>query len=330
MKTISYIKQYQPVLYESFKLALQNNRLSHAYLLVGEPGTPLLKTAKFLAKSILCDSHNEFACEECRTCLRIESGNYIDLRIIDGRTNGSIKKDEITSLVSAFSNTALEAKAIQVYIINLVEIMRPEDEAVHALLKFLEEPHENVYAILTTNNEERVIPTILSRCQILSIRLRDRNNVVEEAVKLGVPAKTAEILSKLSNDPDEIKAISSDEKTSKLINQFDVLLGCIKKSRKTAIFHMQKEIIPEIKTKEAARFFLDLLSELFHELINLKNKLKRYLPNYDKILRELLPLFPNPEEGLYLILESRSKIEINVTISLILDHLIICLLKGLQ
>ena len=318
------------MLFNSFTLALKNNRLSHAYLLVGEPGTPLLKIAKFLAASILCDENDDLACQVCNTCRRIEAENYVDFRIVDGKKTGTIKKDEIVSLVDAFAQTAIEKKGIQIYIINLVEIMRPEDEAVHALLKFLEEPHENVYAILTTNNEERVIPTIISRCQIIPIRLRDRQSVINEAINKGVSAKNSEILSKLYNDPDELLEVSQDDRTKKIISAFDMFVESLKKGGNYGVFFTQKEVTPLIRDKESARFYLDLLSEFFHEMVNVKNNLKRYLTNYDKILGELLKSFVNPEECLYIILDARSKIEVNVTIPLILDHLTINLLKGLK
>ena len=328
MKTKDYIQQYQPILFETFRLAMEKDRLAHAYLLDGEPGTPLLKIAKYLAKSIVCDCNNGAGCEECKSCRRIEAETYLDLKIIDGAKSGNIKKEEIVNLVNAFSMTAIESKGIQIYIINLAEIMRPEDEAVHALLKFLEEPHANIYAILTTNNIERVIPTIVSRCQVLQIRLRDRASVIDETLSLGVNPKNAQLLSKLYNDPLEIIDVLNNDKTSKIIVVFEGFLDAMKKGKKEAIFYNQKEIVSVIKDKESARFYLDLLSEVFHEIINIKNNIRRYLVNYDKILEGLTPLFDKPEEGLYLILEARSKIEVNVTLPLILDHLTINLMKG--
>lgn len=330
MKTKDYIRLYQPVLYDTFRKAYQKDRLSHAYLLDGEPGTPLLKIAKYLAQSILCDEGIGVACENCRTCQRIEDDLYIDIQIVDGQKTGTIKKDEIAKILEAFSQTAMERKGIQIYIINLVEIMRSEDEAVHTLLKFLEEPHPNVYAILTTNNLERVIPTIVSRTQVIPIRLRDRESVIDEAISLGVSPNRAQLLSKLYNDPEEIQKIYTNETTSKLVKHFDEFLEQLKKGRRAAIFFNQKEIIPLLNSKESARFYLDLLSEAFREMIGIKNNLKRYLQSYDKILNALLDLFKTPEDGLYLILEARAKIEVNVTIGLILDHLIINLTKGLK
>ena len=73
-----YIKEYQPVIYQTFTNSLKKHTLSHAYLLVGNPGTPLFEVAKYLAKSILCDDPSPLACDNCITCLRIDSSNYPD------------------------------------------------------------------------------------------------------------------------------------------------------------------------------------------------------------------------------------------------------------
>ena len=328
MRTKDYITKYQPILNQVFKKACQNNRLSHAYLLSGEPGTPLLKIAKYLAKCIICNEEEGVACEECPACKRIENESYLDLIVVDGKKNGTIKKDEIAHILEAFDLTAIEKKGVQVYIINLVEIMRPEDEAVHTLLKFLEEPHPNVYAFLTTNNIERVLPTIISRCQVLPVQLRDRQSVIDETLEIGVPLQNAQILSKLYNDPEEIKEVANDPKCGKIISLFDTLVTEIKKRDNFPIFFVQKEIIPNIKDKESARLFIDLLSELFHEMVAKENNMKSYLSSYDKILTTLKSVFINPVDCLYITLDARTKIEVNVTISLILDHLMINLVKG--
>lgn len=329
MKTKEYIRQFQPVLDRTLKQAIKNDVLAHAYLLNGEPGTPLLKTAKYIAKSILCDTSEGEACETCRSCLRVENGNYLDLKIIDG-TQKNIKKEDVVAIIDAFNQTAIEKKGIQIYIINQIENMRPEDEAVHTLLKFLEEPNANVYAILTTNNIERVIPTIVSRCQVVALQLRDRDSVINEAIALGVNKKNAQLLSKLYNDPEELKDVIYQEKTSQIINAFDAFLKIMEEGRKPAIFFIQKEIIPIVKEKESARFFIDLLSEAYREIINHQNDLKQYLSDYLPIINALSMMVIRPEEGLFLILEARSKIEVNINIALILDHLIINLTKDFK
>ena len=78
MKIGAYLKNYQKVVFQTFLNALNTSHLSHAYLLIGEQGTPLLESAIFLAKSLVCDHPNPLACEECLTCHRIDDHTFAD------------------------------------------------------------------------------------------------------------------------------------------------------------------------------------------------------------------------------------------------------------
>ena len=87
-----YLENYQRIIYRTFVNALNKEQVSHAYLLSGEPGTPLLACATYLAKSLICDNPNPLACNTCFTCLRLEEGNYADFILLDG-SQKTIKKD---------------------------------------------------------------------------------------------------------------------------------------------------------------------------------------------------------------------------------------------
>ena len=208
MQIERYLKNTQPVVYKTFVNALQSKTLCHAYLLVGNTGTPLFDVAKYLAKSILCDNPAPLACENCITCLRIESDNYPDIMTIDG-SKGTIKKEDVINIETRFEKTAFESKGVMIYIINLVENMTTE--AVNSILKFLEEPESEIYAFLTTNNENNVLPTILSRCQILHFKTVDREKIIEDALDMGVDPVDAELLSYFYNDAELIFDLLRDE-----------------------------------------------------------------------------------------------------------------------
>ena len=81
MQVEKYLKEYQPVIYQTFLNAFQKDKLSHAYLISGSSGAPLLDVAMFFAKSLLCDNPSPLACDECITCLRVDDGNYPDFFI---------------------------------------------------------------------------------------------------------------------------------------------------------------------------------------------------------------------------------------------------------
>lgn len=334
MSTLDYLKKYQPILYQVFSNAKKNHKLGHAYLLHGEIGAPLFDIALYLAQSLICDKLEGMACEECRSCKRMNKdpqlNNYLDLKVVDGGLTGSINKEAITELVRAFSQSAIEDKGIQIYIINQVELMKAEDEAAHALLKFLEEPHPNIFAFLTTNNIERVIPTIVSRSQVLRVCLKPLEDVISEALDLGIEKSQAIILAHLFNEASQIKLALEDEKQARIYALVEKLIETLNQSREAAIFYLEKEIIPYVNDKNSVRFFLDLFAVFCHLLLDYDSNGATNPASYGKILTSLLQKVSDPAQSLYLILDARAKVELNITIPLILDHLIINFTKGIN
>ena len=324
MQVEKYLKIHQPVIYQTFVNALRKSTLSHAYLLVGERGTPTFEVAKFLAKSILCDDQSPLACDNCITCLRIDSENYPDVITLDGE-KGTIKKDDILNIENRFEKTSMESKGIMIYIINLVENMTIE--AVNSMLKFLEEPDNVVYAILTTNNENNVLPTILSRCQILHLKTIDRKEVVFEAEKLNVSDEDAELLSYFYNDPEQIFDFVSNEEQSKdyflVKDKIKSLLDVMEKGdKKDALYLVDKDVVPLIKSKESLRFFIDMLSQIFEDILNIQCSRNITLKSYDTILNSLASKLPHISDTLVELLKVRNQLNLNVNIALQLDHLI--------
>lgn len=329
MQIDKYLKEKQPIIYQTFTNSLRNQTLSHAYLLVGNPGTPLLETAKFLAKTILCDDPSPLACSNCITCLRIESDNYPDVIILDGAKD-SIKKEDVLNIESRFEKTAFETKGIMIYVINLVENMTIE--AVNSILKFIEEPEGEVYAFLTTNNINNVLPTIVSRCQTLNLKSINRQEIIDDAVSLLIPQEDAELLSYFYNDSELIYDVlnNEDEKENYEISKSAIisLLETISNgSTKDGIYFAQKEIVPMIKTKEEMRFFVDMLGEVFEDLLNIKCNRAISLKSYATILTSLINKLPHIEKSLTEILKQRNLVNMNVNISLQIDHLILYILK---
>ena len=329
MQIGKYLETKQPILYRTFLRALENKRLSHAYLISGNPGTPLFEVAKHLAKTILCDHPNPLACDECITCTRIDNGNYPDFVVLSGEKS-SIKKEEVVNIETQFEKTAFEVKGKMVYIIHLVENMGIE--AINSILKFLEEPESEVYAFLTTNNENNVLPTIISRCQLLRLRPVDRQEVINEAISLEVPKEDAELLSYFYNDADLIKSALEDkdekgdyEDAKKGFVGFLELLK--DDDHRAAIYFAQTTIIPLVTTKESARFFLDMLVSGFEDILTVQQGNSPFLESYATILQELSTKLPNVGESLIEILKDRNLLNLNVNPSLLLDHLVFQIIK---
>jgi len=324
MQINQYLKEYQPVIYKTFLNALESNKLSHAYLLSGSIGMPLKEVALFLAKSIICDSPNPLACNECITCMRVDEGNYADVMVFDGE-NAKIKKGDIEKITTNFDKTALEEKGVMIYVLHLVETMTPI--AVNSLLKFLEEPGKNIFAFLTTENEAKILPTIISRTQVLRFKEIDRQKVEKDAENMGVFAEDAEILSGFYNDAKIIKEISQskDYESAKqcLKSQLDALL----ESPDEAIYTNQKIIIPALKQQASARLYIKMLTEVFKELLSLSVNENITLKSYDNILHELLNKVSHIDKSLIVLMTSLKKLDYNVNIGLLLDHIIYSIVK---
>lgn len=319
MNIKDYIEKKQPFVFQTFSNALKLNQLAHAYLLVGEAGTPLRETALYLAKSILCDQPNPLADETCLTCRRIEKEEYPDVVFLDGE-KASIKKGDVEALLGDFQKTALEKKGIMIYIVHQVENMTIE--AVNSLLKFLEEPKESHYAILTSQNESKVLPTILSRCQKLKLLLLPREEVIKEAMDLGASLEDAEILSSFYNDGAIIKKESETDDFKKAKEAFFNELDALNQNASYARFMMEKEVTPLLNSKPSARFYFDMLSLAFQDIVAIRYGKEEKLSSYAKILHGLANKLPHPEESLLEIMTLRKQIELNVNTSLLLIHLV--------
>ena len=329
MQVAKYLETKQPIIYRTFVRALQNNHLSHAYLISGNPGTPLFEVAKFLAKSILCDDPDPLACNNCITCLRIDDNNYPDFIILNGE-KGNIRKEQVINIESQFEKTAFEAKGKMIYIIHLVENMGVE--AINSILKFLEEPESEIYAFLTTNNENNVLPTIISRCQLLRLKPVDRKEVIEGAIELNVPKEDAELLSYFYNDSELIYDVLQDKDEKGDYEDakgafIEFLEALQKDDKKDAIYFAQTKIVPLVKNKESARFFLDMLVEGFEDILNVQQGKSPFLESYATIFQELSRKLSHVDESLIEILKDRNLLNLNVNPSLLLDHLVFQIIK---
>lgn len=324
MKVGEYLQNHQNIMYQTFLHALNSNHLSHAYLLVGEQGTPLLESALFLAKSLVCEHPNPLACEECMTCLRIDEGNYADIIVIDGFKQ-SIKKDDVRIIEERFETSAVERQGKMIYIINHVENMNVE--AINSLLKFLEEPQENIFAFLTCENESRVLPTIISRSQVLHFRSIDKLKIKEQAISLGVNNLDAELLCNFYNYANLITQKVDDKDYQAAKESILITLNSLA-DQNLCLVDLHTKVFSQVKSKEAARYYLDMLSIVFKDLISIKASTPLVLTSLREQLEGLANSLTHLEESLLLIMTSRGQIEMNINVNLLLDHIFTYILKG--
>ncbi|WP_333784803.1 DNA polymerase III subunit gamma/tau [Thermocrinis sp.] len=154
--------------------AVRLNKVAHAYIFAGPRGTGKTTTARILTRAINClKPVDGEPCGECENCVAIERGAFPDLIEIDAASNRGI--DDIRNLRDAVSYTPIKGK-YKVYILDEAHMLTKE--AFNALLKTLEEPPPRTLFILCTTEYEKIIPTILSRCQrIIFSKLKEEDIV---------------------------------------------------------------------------------------------------------------------------------------------------------
>ena len=324
MQINQYLKEYQPIIYKTFVNALETKKISHAFLLSGSIGMPLKEAAIYLAKSLICDNPNPLACNTCITCMRVDESNYPDMMVFDGE-NAKIKKGDIEKITSNFDKTALEEKGIMIYVLHLVETMTPV--AVNSLLKFLEEPGKNIFAFLTTENESKVLPTIISRTQVLRFREIDRAKIIKDSVESGVLPEDAELLSGFYNDSFAIKEISESKEYETAKQALTDQLNALLLSGDDAIFTCQRFVVPNLKQQPVAKLYIKMLTEVFKDLLNLSVNENITLKSYDNILHELLNRVDHIDKSLIVLMSSLKKLDYNVNTGLLLDHIIYSITK---
>lgn len=157
-------KDGQPVVYSMLMNAINNGKLSHAYIFDSNGNSDVFDIVLSFVKMILCkdiDAENE----KSIICKRVDDCNYLDVKVIepDGMW---IKKDQLLDLQSEFNKRSFEGTK-KIYIIKNAERMNPQTS--NSILKFLEEPVDDIIAILVVDNVNLLLPTIISRCQLIKL-----------------------------------------------------------------------------------------------------------------------------------------------------------------
>ena len=150
----------QKYIVKTLEKQIKEGKTTHAYLFSGPRGTGKTTMAKIFAKAINCESDGHVPCNECENCKEITVGSHPDIIEIDAASNTSV--DNMRDLIEKTKYLPSLGK-YKVYIIDECHML--SNGAWNALLKTLEEPPAHVIFILATTDVQKVIPTIISRCQ---------------------------------------------------------------------------------------------------------------------------------------------------------------------
>ena len=179
--------------------AIRNGKIAHAYLFAGPRGTGKTTVAKLFAKAINCENFGAESCDSCPSCRAYLEGNHPDIIELDAASNNGV--DDVREIIEQVPYAPLLGK-YKVYIVDEVHML--STAAFNALLKTLEEPPAHVIFILATTDPQKVIPTVLSRCQrynfskISLYEIKKRLMTVLDAEEIPYEEKAAEELARMA------------------------------------------------------------------------------------------------------------------------------------
>lgn len=171
----------QSALTSTLKSAIKSGKLAHSYLFCGPRGVGKTTCARIFAKTINCQHISESgeACNECDSCVAFNEGRSLNVHEIDAASNNSV--DNIRDLIDQVGIPPQMGR-YKVFIIDEVHMLSAG--AFNAFLKTLEEPPSYAIFILATTEKQKIIPTILSRCQIYDFKRIETDDIVYQLAKI--------------------------------------------------------------------------------------------------------------------------------------------------
>ena len=273
----------QPII-QTLKNAIVQNRIAHAYLFCGPRGTGKTSIAKIFAKMLNCEDESNKPCGKCINCKMVQNGSHPDIIEIDAASNNGV--DEVRNLIDKVKYAPMQGK-YKVYIIDEVHMMTTG--AFNALLKTIEEPPAHVVFILATTEPNKVIPTIISRCQRF-----DFNKVSQKDIekRLSIVCKEE----KIEIDPEAISLIAQLADGG-MRDSLSILDQCIAYCSSNITVDNVREIYGVLTTSDIGKLFehlyaheVDALVQQIQECSDKGMDLKRLTSDFITLLKESIIL----------------------------------------
>ena len=313
------------ILTNSFRL----NRISHSYIFEGPRGTRKKGVAKLFAKTLLCtnlkDDNNP--CNECHNCKRVDNLTHPNLFLIDppGKT---IKKEVISSLIVELSKASLE-KGPRIYIV--IDADRFNQSSANTLLKTMEEPGQEVYQVLITENYNNLLSTIISRAETLHFISINRNIIKNSLVDIGVNETFANIISQYTSDyPTAVKLAQNKETEEIYLLVSEIFQNLLFKDRSSVISFFQSDKL--LNNSESVDIFLNLLIYYQKDILSYKLNSTDFIMFVDQkdTIIKLAKRISKTQAQAYLeeMLELSMRIKYNINLQLAFNRLLMNLERG--
>ena len=305
------------------------NRLNHAYIFEGVKGTKKLETALFFTKAMMCQNKDDELnpCNQCHECLRVDHLTHPNLFIVepDGQM---IKKEQIKQLIDEFSKTSLESGP-------RVNIIQEADKfnlsSANALLKTMEEPGEEIYQIMITENIQSLLPTIRSRGELIHFKELDRKLIRQKLQEMEILSSYANPISQYTSDIDAAIEIAKDDLMIEIIDLVISIYDAFLDSKKSAVITFLETSGKVLSDQSRTEFFLDFMILFQKDIIQKMLKNENICFSNHHIMIEKLAKKINlvlAKEQLEQMLELSKRIKYNINLPLALNQLILVLERG--
>lgn len=292
-------KEEQKIAYKVLKNAVLKDKCAHAYLIETNGYIKKEEFALSIAKYILCPNKysNSQKCVNCTQCQNIDKNIFSEVKIIRPEKDSLwIKKEQLIELQEEFMTKSLLANK-KIYIIT--DATKLNTSSANSILKFLEEPADNIIAILLADNIHQLLDTIVSRCQIISlVNKKTKENMLESLISVKI------------ENIEEIK-----ESTINYINELE-------KNKKEMILYNKKYFHNNIKEKNEIIASFEIMILYYKDAINLKlNRKPEVIENIDNILMN--NTIDKLNEKIKIITNLKKNIYVNANTNLLMDKLVI-------